>query len=203
MMVHKPNARLARSWCALALMSVALLSAPAQARAQQPLAPAVSALPHLKWTDLVPKGWDPAEEVRKHTKDQNLDLISDSDPRMLEMLKQMREVWDNAPVNPEMDGVRGRIPGYVVPLEEDKRGLREFLLVPYYGACIHSPPPPANQIIHVFLSKPIKGVASMDTVWVIGTLKSFRGDSYMGASGYRIDEAKVAPYVKEQPKPAR
>ena len=152
---------------------------------------------HIKWADLVPAGWDPAAEVRKHFKNPNFDIVSDTDPRMLEMLKKMREIWDQAPVNPAMDGVSGRIPGYVVPLEEDKRGLREMLLVPYYGACIHSPPPPANQIIHVKLAQPVKGYQSMDTVWVLGTLKAFRGDSHMGVSGYRIDEAGLQRYTKE------
>ncbi|RRS05968.1 DUF3299 domain-containing protein [Aquabacterium soli] len=161
------------------------------------------ALPHIKWSDLVPKGWDPTDEVRKRLGDQNFDIISDSDPRMLQMLKQMREVWDNAPVNQDMDGVKGRIPGYVVPLEEGKAGLKEMLLVPYYGACIHSPPPPANQIIHVILGKPAKGFASMDTVWVTGTLKTFRGDSYMGVSGYKVDDAVLARYVKEKPRTER
>lgn len=152
---------------------------------------------HIKWADLVPAGWDPAAEVRKHFKNPNFDIVSDTDPRMLEMLKKMREIWDQAPVNPAMDGVSGRIPGYVVPLEEDKRGLREMLLVPYYGACIHSPPPPANQIIHVKLAQPVKGYQAMDTVWVLGTLKAFRGDSHMGVSGYRIDEAGLQRYTKE------
>ena len=187
--------------CAWVLLAAVVVVRPAQAQASA--ASSASALTHLKWSDLVPVGWDPAQEVRKRIKDQNFSIIKDSAPRMLEMLKQMREVWDNAPVNPAMDGVRGRIPGYVVPLEEDKQGMREMLLVPYYGACIHSPPPPANQIIHVRLPKPAKGYAAMDTVWVTGTLRAFRGDSYMGASGYRIDDASLAPYVKEQPKPAK
>lgn len=182
-----------------AMLGLALSGRPAQAQTT-PTKPG-AALPHLKWSDLVPKGWDPAEEVRKHFKDEDFAIVSDSDPRMLEMLKQMREVWDRAPVNPDMDGVRGRIPGYVVPLEEGKQGLRELLLVPYYGACIHSPPPPANQIIHVVLSKPVKGFASMDTVWVTGTLKGFRGDTYMGVSGYKISDGALSRYVKEKPKP--
>lgn len=152
---------------------------------------------HIKWAELVPADWDPAAEVRKHFKNPNFDIVSDTDPRMLEMLKKMREIWDQAPVNPSMDGVKGRIPGYVVPLEEDKRGLREMLLVPYHGACIHSPPPPANQIIHVSLAQPVKGYQAMDTVWVLGTLKAFRGDSHMGVSGYRIDEARLQRYTKE------
>jgi hypothetical protein len=52
-----------------------------------------------------------------------------------------------------------RIPGFVVPLEDSKEGLKEFLLVPYFGACIHSPPPPANQIIHVLPRTPGQGPA--------------------------------------------
>lgn len=190
-----------RQWLAMAAGWL-IPAAPGVAWAQG-ASPKTGALPHIKWTDLVPKDWDPADEVRKHIKDPNFAILSDTDPRMLEMLKKMREVWDNAPVNPDMDGVRGRIPGYLVPLEEGKQGLKEMLLVPYYGACLHSPPPPANQIIHVFLSKPVKGFASMDTVWVTGTLKAFRGDSYMGASGYRVDGAVLTPYVKEAPKTSR
>ena len=95
-----------------------------------------------------------------------------------------------------MDGASVRIPGYLVPLEENKAGLKEFLLVPYFGACIHTPPPPANQIIHVKTDKPAKGFRSMDTVWISGTLKTLRSDSYMGASGYRMDAVVVEPYVE-------
>jgi uncharacterized protein len=54
----------------------------------------------------------------------------------------------------------------------------------------------------VVLSKPVRGYASMDTVWVTGTLKGFRGDSYMGASGYKVSDGTLSRYVKEQPKPA-
>ncbi|MGC4060260.1 MAG: DUF3299 domain-containing protein [Aquabacterium sp.] len=156
-------------------------------------------LPHLKWTDLVPKGWDPADEIRKRNKNQNIATLRDNDPRMIEMLKQMRDVWDTAPVNPEMDGVKGRLPGYVVPLEESAKGMTEFLLVPYFGACIHTPPPPANQIVHVYMAKPVKGLHSMDTVWVIGTLTAAHADSYMGASGYKIESAKVQNYEPASP----
>ena len=75
------------------------------------------------------------------------------------MMRQMRELWDNAPTNPKMDGARVRLPGYVVPLEEVKGELKEFLLVPYFGACIHSPPPPANQIVHVTSQHAAEGLA--------------------------------------------
>ena len=54
-----------------------------------------------------------------------------------------------------LNGQYVKLPGYVVPLESDAGGLlSEFLLVPYYGACIHVPPPPSNQIVYVRLNKP-------------------------------------------------
>lgn len=147
----------------------------------------------IQWDDLVPKDWDPLKQF----KNTNFSVMNDSDPRATEMLKRMRETWDNAPTNNEMDGVAVRIPGYLVPLEDTKKGMKEFLLVPYFGACIHTPPPPANQIIHVQAQKPPKGFRSMDTVWISGTLKTLRSDSYMGASAYRMEAVTVEPYVEK------
>jgi hypothetical protein len=146
----------------------------------------------ITWDELVPANWDPMKDF----KDANFGLFSDADPRAAALLKKMREAWDNAPVNNGMDGVKVRIPGYVVPLEENKAGLKEFLLVPYFGACIHSPPPPANQIIHIQRSQPVKGIHSMDPVWVTGTLKTLRSDTFMGATGYRMDAVGVEPYTE-------
>jgi hypothetical protein len=71
--------------------------------------------------------------------------------------------------------------------------------VPYFGACIHTPPPPANQIVHVLPKAGMK-LKSMDVVWVDGTLKAQRGDSYMGVSGYRMDAEAVTPYVEKAEK---
>ena len=121
-------------------------------------------------------------------------MLDDGDPRANEWLKKMRQAWDDAPVNPALVGQVVRIPGFVVPLEDSKEGLKEFLLVPYFGACIHSPPPPANQIIHVLPNPPVKGVRSMDTVWISGKLTTGKTDTYMGASSYRIEATQVAPY---------
>ena len=184
---------------ALALSALILLSPPSS-RAQSAgghKPGAAAAQRHLLWQDLVPKGWDPVKLVRERVKGKNVDMMDDADPRVLAMMKEMREVWDAAPTNPAMDGVSGRLPGYVVPLDDaPQKGVREFLLVPYYGACIHSPPPPANQIVHVVSDKPIKGFQSMDTVWAVGTLKVSRGESYMGASAYRMEVTAVERYVR-------
>src|SRR6185369_4599641 len=110
------------------------------------------------WEELVPKDWDPIKKFR----DTNFSAMQDSDPRAMELLRQMRETWDNAPTNNALDNQPIRIPGYVVPIDETKSGMREFLLVPYFGACIHTPPPPANQIIDVKLRAPSKDVRMME-----------------------------------------
>ena len=169
-----------------ALALLAATAAPLAALAQTGPAPKT-----ITWDALVPKDWDPTKPFR----DAKLGTMVDGDPRSNEMLKRMRETWDNAPTNAEMDGANVRIPGYLVPLEETKGETREFLLVPYFGACIHSPPPPANQIIHVKMSKPAKGLKSMDAVWVSGTMKTFRGDTSMGVSGYQMSGLNVELYA--------
>lgn len=145
----------------------------------------------LPWEELVPKDWDPLKQFQGL----NLNNLKDSDPEAAKLLKQLRTAWDNAPTNPALAGARIRIPGFVVPLEETSAGVKEFLLVPYFGACIHSPPPPANQIIHVLPNKPASDVRTMSTVWVSGTLTLKRSDNDMGMSGYQLDAVKVEPYV--------
>lgn len=146
----------------------------------------------LPWDELVPRGWDPMAGFKRPP---NMGLMSDADPRMQELMRELRESWDQAPTRPELDGKAVQINGYLVPLEQAKGEVREFLLVPYFGACIHTPPPPANQIVHVLPTKPAKGLRAMEVVTVRGTLRVTRSDTAMGASGYRIDGAAVEVYT--------
>ena len=74
--------------------------------------------------------------------------------------------------NSELEGELIRMPGYVLPLEYDGEDVVEFLLVPFVGACIHTPPPPANQIIHVIIEDGYKAKGMYEPVWVRGTLKA-------------------------------
>jgi uncharacterized protein len=160
-----------------------------------PAAAATAGAPRtINWEALVPPNWDPFKDF----KELNFQALDDGDPRAARLLKKMRDVWDNAPINPAVVGQTVRIPGFVVPLEDGKDGLTEFLLVPYFGACIHSPPPPANQIVHVLPKTPAKGFRSMDAVWITGVLSTVRTDSYMGAAGYRIEATGVAPYSEKK-----
>jgi hypothetical protein len=143
----------------------------------------------ITWEELVPKDWDPGKAL----KGIDLSQLDDSDPRANELLMKLQELSNNAPTNPALNGVEVKIPGFIVPLEENKGEVTEFLLVPYFGACIHTPPPPANQILHV---RPKQGAKfrAMDTVWVSGKLQTVRNDSMMGVSGYQITADSVTKY---------
>jgi len=143
------------------------------------------------WESLVPSDWDPLKDFRDL---QKYSAVPDSDPRVQVLYERMRKVWDAAPTIATLEGKKVKIPGYVVPIESSDKGISEFLLVPYFGACIHTPPPPANQIIHVTCKPPVTGFESMSAVWVRGTLGLERTDSELGVSGYTIAAAKVEKY---------
>lgn len=151
------------------------------------------AVRELKWEELVPPGWDPSKILRSKG---DLNRLQDGDPKTSSLMREVREVWDNAPIRPELAGQKVKLPGYLVPLEGQSGEWKEFLVVPYFGACVHSPPPPANQIVHVKTAVPGKGLRSMDTVWVMGTMRTERRDTDMGVSGYTIDGATVEKYVE-------
>jgi hypothetical protein len=146
--------------------------------------------PELKWEAMVPKGWDPAKEF----KGLDLSKLDDADPRAMEALDQLKRAWDNAPAEPSLNGKKIRIPGFALPLERKGDKVTEYLIVPYFGACIHTPPPPANQIIHARSAKPLDGVRMMVPVWTYGTLAVQRGETQWGVAGYRLTVDKVMPY---------
>jgi len=162
-------------------------------RLPQHAAAAKSSYKEITWDDLMPKDWDPMSEFKKI----DFSKMKDSDPRAQEALQKLRESWNSAPIEPSMDGTRVRIPGFIVPLEVAKHQITEFLLVPYFGGCIHVPPPPANQIIHVFSAKPLKkGMQSMDAVWISGELKTLPSTTDMGSASYRMNAEVVELYKK-------
>ena len=105
--------------------------------------------------------------------------------------------------NEQLEGAQVRIPGYLLPLEFDGDMVTEFFLVPYVGACIHTPPPPPNQIVHVITETPFPSDGGLFTaVWVNGILRSEKSNSNLsfvdGAadvpSGYKINADSVKPY---------
>jgi uncharacterized protein len=94
-----------------------------------------------------------------------------------------------------LDGKRVRVPGFMVPLEDGADGVDEFLLVPYFGACIHTPPPPPNQMVYIKMDRGRRvKIDIWNPVWVEGTLKIQEVDSPYGAVGFELTGLTVSPY---------
>ena len=98
-------------------------------------------------------------------------------------------------VNEQLDGASVKIPGFIVPLDVGKDGLvTEFFLVPYFGACIHVPPPPPNQIVYVKSDKGLALDSIYEAYWVTGKMKVARKNTQLGAAAYSLAAHKVEIY---------
>lgn len=142
--------------------------------------PAFAAAEKIGWKDLIPEGFTPPPVKPQSYYDANPE--------------EDRQSNLNAPVVKELDGKKVRIPGYVVQLEGDADKVTEFLLVPYFGACIHVPPPPPNQIIHVKYEQGVPYENTYDAVWIEGTLKVARKESDLAVTGYQMNADSVEVY---------
>jgi hypothetical protein len=97
------------------------------------------------------------------------------------------------PVVESLGGKRVHIGGYIVPLNFDSTRVKDFLLVPFVGACIHVPPPPANQIIYVKIEQGVDVQGTFDPVWVTGTLNVTPTFTGLADAGYSLEAEKVEP----------
>ena len=100
----------------------------------------------------------------------------------------------DAPVTTRYNGKRVRIPGYVVPLDFSGAGVREFILVPYVGACIHVPPPPSNQIVFVTTDEPHQFDGLFVPVYVTGTLDTMAMHTELADIGYAMTADTIEYY---------
>ena len=97
-------------------------------------------------------------------------------------------------VRTELNGSKVKIPGFVIPLEGDDKHVTEFLLVPYFGACIHVPPPPPNQIVYVKFPQGAPVQQLWDVIYVVGTLKTQQISHELAEVGYLLEGQKIEPY---------
>ena len=108
----------------------------------------------------------------------------------------------NQMTNIKFQGQIVRIPGYALPLEHKDMGVKEFLLVPYVGACIHVPPPPPNQTVYVSLKEAYTVKDLYEPVWITGRLSikttnkslSLVDGSAVIETAYMLDGITVGPY---------
>lgn len=91
-----------------------------------------------------------------------------------------------------LDGKSVKIPGFMVPLEDDQREVTEFLLVPSPQACIHVPPPPPNQMVYVKMKKGSE--AAVGPIWVYGTLNLVTKKSMYGDASFELVGEAIEPY---------
>lgn len=158
----------------LLLLVVVLLSAsiPSYANNQDVL--------QLDWIDLIP------ESERNMFDEQGMPTVDHSgDVMQQSKLGSVRQ---------ELNGSTVKVPGFVIPLEGDENMVTEFLLVPYFGACIHVPPPPPNQIIYVKFPKGAPVQELWDVIYVIGTLKTETISHELAETGYVIEGTAITEY---------
>lgn len=153
----------------------------------------------LNWEELTPADWDPLKSL----KGLDLDKLKDSDPRARDALIAVGEAWKNAPIIPALNGQRVKIAGFVVPLDLNKKKVKEFLLVPYFGACIHVPPPPSNQVVYAINAtidnkqenEILKSAALIQgPITIIGILETVASNTAMGSAGYKIQIDTIEEY---------
>lgn len=149
----------------------------------------------IEWTDLIPEDdlnallnpptyiteiEDGSVEDQISSQVQNT-MAAASDDRYQQALASTQVVAD-------MDGLAIRMPGYIVPLEfDDEQAVTQFFLVPYFGACIHVPPPPPNQIIFVNYAKGLELKDLYDPYWLSGVLKTSVIENDLATAAYTMD----------------
>ncbi len=176
------------------------------------------------FADLSPEVLDDLSRIALIEADLRLGFIKEEDPEMTELnLIKLRlgdqgidvdELWTAAEaldaeierrgqnVVMDLNGQIVRMPGYALPLEASEKGVKEFLLVPYVGACIHVPPPPPNQTVYVQLDKAYAVRSLYEPVWITGRLEvqaSSRALSFVDgqtdvATGYTLSGISIEPY---------
>ena len=140
----------------------------------------------LAWDDLLP-----SEAVAKLGKSTGTNINHNggaTEQNMSPVMSAVREA---------LDGQRVKLPGFMVPLGGDENKVTEFLLVPYFGACMHTPPPPSNQIVYVNYPKGVSADMLYDPVWIEGPIKTGELESELAVSAYSMKAADVSLYTEK------
>ena len=156
----------------------------------------------ITWEDLSPS----KDKGVKLNLDENIDIrgipdISEFDgskeqlDNFLDDMRFMKEMQvKGGLINVDLNNKKIKIAGYITPIAFEGDNVTEFLFVPYRGACIHVPPPPANQIIYVKSASGLKAEEIWYPVWITGVLHANSVSTIVADVGYTIKEASVTPY---------
>ena len=146
--------------------------------------------------------WDDLAAPTPPEIQEQIDALMNLDPADTRTYEQLDAWWralqeEAYPVVEEIDGENIRIPGFVVPIDLEASVVREFLLVPYMGACIHSPPPPPNQVIYVNSPLEYTVEEQFDPVWVTGRIKIATMNTDLAETGYILNADEIIRYVAD------
>lgn len=136
----------------------------------------------ISWDDLIPPGVPYAEIIGEGALDEKADT--------------WRPIFDEnaTKLNTALQGAFVRLPGFVIPLEQSAEGVTEFVLVPYVGACIHTPPPPPNQLVLVRAIDPWPSDSLWDPVWVEGRMNTQLVSTEVAETGYTMTADNIEVY---------
>ena len=138
----------------------------------------------LSWNSLMPADYEPSYQTFPWE-------VEDGEAVMQQTLQE-------TPLVEALDGQQVKVSGYIVPLAGDEEATSEFLLVPFLGACVHVPPPPANQIVYVKPLYPLLHGESWDVVSVVGTIGARGRTSEFGAVGYEMVGALLTEFDADE-----
>lgn len=135
----------------------------------------------LNWSDLIPEG-----ESTVPTMFQGL-IDHDQAPLISQQASSsgIRRDWNGQVV---------RLPGYIVPIDYSGTGVTAFILVPFVGACVHVPPPPANQLVFVTTEKPYESNGLFEAVNVTGMFGAAAMKTQIAEIGYALSADKIEPF---------
>ncbi len=181
-----------------AFLAVCLLSSNSLADTGKPPQDGSKQYPfELVWSDLIPEGYNTEALLKKFEKDiERLNNLPEDSEEGLKIVERIQAAVDKIPTNTKWDGKWVKIPGFIAPLEVKNGAVNRFLLVPYFGACIHVPPPPVNQTVLVYLKKK-QGISleEIDYPFLItGKLTLDKTTTDIGKAGYELSEASAKIY---------
>lgn len=155
----------------------------------------------IEWTDLMPQEdldalMNPPEYLNEITDGSLEDQISSQlKGAMSEDDSRYQQALSSTRIKPEFNNRKVRIPAFIVPLEyDDQQKVTQFFLVPYFGACIHVPPPPPNQIIFADYQQGMTLGALYDAFWIDGTMQTTLTENDTATSAYSIKIDNIEPY---------
>lgn len=136
----------------------------------------------LDWSDLLPEGETAIPPVIQSLIDH------DAPPSLISQQPA------SGGVRTDWNGQIVRLPGYVVPIEYSGTGVTAFILVPFVGACVHVPPPPANQLVFVTTQKPFESKGLFEAVNVIGMFGTASMTTQLAQIAYALSADSIEPF---------